>query len=175
MVHFFDATGRVARLLIFAVFAGPALATADDLEAASGDVILSITGRIALTNSDGTADLDRGFLESLDPAVIETTTIWTDGVQRFTGVPLHALLEAVGADGTTLVATAINDYSIEIPVADAVPDGPIIAYQQNGEEMSVREKGPLWIVYPFDSKRDYQTEQIYTRSIWQLVSIEVLP
>ncbi|MGB1266126.1 MAG: oxidoreductase, partial [Nereida ignava] len=47
-------------------------------------------------------------------------------------------------------------------------DGPIIAYKQNGSEMSRRRKGPLWIVYPYDDKKSYQTETVYSRSIWQL-------
>ena len=65
-------------------------------------------------------------------------------------------------------ATAINDYAVEIPMEDAVSDGPIIAYANNDKEMSRRGKGPLWIVYPYDSDVKYQTETIYSRSIWQL-------
>ena len=49
--------------------------------------------------------------------------------------------------------------------------GPIIAYERNGKEMSVRSKGPLWIVYPYDSNPSYKTEAIYSRSIWQLEGI----
>jgi hypothetical protein len=36
----------------------------------------------------------------------------------------------------------------------------------------VRDKGPLWVVYPYDSKPDYQSELIYVRSIWQLAQME---
>ena len=38
----------------------------------------------------------------------------------------------------------------------------------------MRDKGPLWIIYPYDQNTDYQTEVIYSRSIWQLDRIEVL-
>lgn len=72
-----------------------------------------------------------------------------------------------------LTARAINDYSVEIPLADAVEGGPIVAYERNGAVMSLRDKGPLWIVYPFDSDPAYQTEAIYSRSIWQLEEITV--
>jgi hypothetical protein len=41
--------------------------------------------------------------------------------------------------------------------------------------MSVRDKGPLWVIYPYDAVPEYKSERIYARSIWQLVSIEVLP
>ena len=53
--------------------------------------------------------------------------------------------------------------------------GPIIAYMMNGEEMSVRNKGPLWLVYPYDLNHEYRSEVIYSRSIWQLDRIDVLP
>ena len=104
---------------------------------------------------------------------IETSTIWTDGVHSFTGVALSDLTGPRGVDGGTLLATAINDYTVEIPVTDAVAGGPIIAYLMDGAEMSVRDKGPLWIIYPYDSSAEYRSEVIYARSIWQLDRIEV--
>ena len=75
----------------------------------------------------------------------------------------------------TLKAVAVNDYAVEIPVTDAVEGGPIIAWERNGSTMSVRDKGPLWLVYPFDSVPAYQSEVIYSRSIWQLDRITVEP
>ncbi|MBM1221943.1 oxidoreductase [Ponticoccus sp. SC2-23] len=113
-------------------------------------------------------------LRAIDATEFETTTIWTDGPQVFTGVALDVLLAHIGAEGTVLSATAINDYAIEIPVTDAIPGGPIIAYERNGETMSVRDKGPLWIVYPYDSNSEYQSEVTYSRSIWQLDRLELL-
>ncbi|MFM7446066.1 MAG: oxidoreductase, partial [Tabrizicola sp.] len=59
-------------------------------------------------------------------------------------------------------------------VSDAVEGGPILAYLQNGEPMSVREKGPLWVVYPYDLKAEYQTEVTFSRSIWQLVRLDLV-
>ena len=82
------------------------------------------------------------------------------------------LRPAFAEDGT-ITATAINDYAVEIPMSDAVEGGPIIAYHTNGEEMSRRDKGPLWVVYPYDSDIAYQTELVYSRSIWQLDRISV--
>lgn len=148
---------------------------ASALEAATDQVILTISGAITETNDGQTARFDRSMLENLGAEAIETSTIWTDGPQTFVGVPLDVLLEAVGAQGTSLKATAINDYAVDIPVSDAIKGGPIVAYLRNGMPMSVREKGPLWIIYPFDSSPDYQSELVYSRSIWQLDRIEVQP
>lgn len=112
-------------------------------------------------------------LKVLGATEIETSTLWTDGVHQFTGVLLSDLLQHLDAEGNTIQATAINDYSITIPASDAVDGGPIVAYLMNGETMSRRDKGPLWVVYPFDSDAKFRTETIYSRSIWQLNKIQI--
>jgi hypothetical protein len=145
------------------------------LEPAEGEILLTVTGAIGETNAGDAAQFDLAMLAGLDTVTVETTTIWTEGVQTFEGVELVDLLAAIEAGGANLRAIAHNDYAVDIPVADAVEGGPIVAFLRNGEPMSLREKGPLWIVYPFDSSPDYQTEQIYARSIWQLDRIEVQP
>lgn len=112
-------------------------------------------------------------LEAMPQTSFKTSTIWTEGVQEFTGVALSEFLDATDATAEQIRIVALNDYAIEVPVSDAVADGPIIAYRLNGEPMSVRDKGPFWLVYPFDAKAEYRSETIYSRSIWQIDRIEV--
>ncbi|MBM1816343.1 molybdopterin-dependent oxidoreductase [Pseudosulfitobacter pseudonitzschiae] len=147
---------------------------AQDLAAPEGDVILTVSGQIATTNVDNTAQFDLEMLEDLDATTFETSTIWSEGTQTFQGVSLKVLADRLGIDGATLRATAINDYAVDIPLTDAVEGGPIIAYKMDDANMSVRDKGPLWIVYPYDSDAAYRSEVIYSRSIWQLDRIEAL-
>lgn len=147
---------------------------AQTLDLPEDTVVLTVTGAITTTNVDDTAQFDVAMLSQIDATMIETTTIWTDGEQTFEGVSLDVLLERLGVSEGTILATAINDYTVEIPVSDAVPGGPIIAYHMNGNPMSVRDKGPLWVVYPYDSSTDYQSEVIYARSIWQLDRLEIV-
>ena len=148
---------------------------ASALEPAEGPVVLTVTGAITQTNAEGAAKLDLALLSAMGSVVVETTTIWTDGVQTFEGVELATLLAALGAEGTVLRAIAHNDYAVDIPVSDAVAGGPVVAYLRNGAAMSMRDKGPLWVIYPYDSTPEYQSELIYSRSIWQLDRIEVQP
>lgn len=147
---------------------------ADTLPAPKGPVILTISGAIRHHNADGQARFDLDMLRALEPRDVTTTTIWTEGELQFTGVSLDVLLNHVGAEGTTIEARAINDYAVEIPVRDATPDGALLAYEIDGAPMSRREKGPLWIVYPYDASADYRSEVIYSRSIWQLDRMEIL-
>lgn len=126
-----------------------------------------------VTIADQTHSFTLTDLKSMPASSFRTSTIWTDASQVFEGVSLNELLETLDVTDGEIIAIAINDYSVKIPVTDAADDGPIIAYHANGEEMSRRDKGPLWIVYPYDSDLRYQTETIYSRSIWQLDRIRI--
>lgn len=163
--------GLAAALAV--LFASCASAEVAPLPAPTGEVVLTVSGDIAVTNAGGRAEFDLEMLRALPAETIRTSTIWTDGVLELTGVPLAALMDRLGVTGGTLTAQAINDYSTEIPVSDAVAGGPILAYHENGAPMPRRKRGPLWIVYPFDARPDYQSEVIYTRSIWQLDRLDV--
>ena len=164
----------VAAFALSLTLGAPGLA-AGGLDMPTGEPILTVSGAIQQRNDGDSARFDLAMLEAMPAVTIETSTIWTDGVQSFTGVSLKDLLDRLGAEGSTVAASALNDYTVEIPVSDAVEGGPILAYAMNGKALSVRDKGPLWVVYPYDSKSEYQTEVIYSRSIWQLARIDVRP
>lgn len=138
------------------------------VQAATDDRVLLT---VQVDGSDGETTFTRDQLQALGETSFETETIWTSGTQTFTGVSLKALIAHLGVSSGVMQARAINDYMVEVPLSDAVEGGPIIAYERNGKEMSVRSKGPLWIVYPYDSNPSYKTEAIYSRSIWQLEGI----
>lgn len=118
---------------------------------------------------------DMAMLRALPVTTFRTSTVWTEGVSEFTGVSLKDFVEAMNVSTGTLSMYAVNDYVAEVPVSDAIEGGPILAYLMDGQEMSVRDKGPLWVIYPYDDNPKYQTEVVYSRSIWQLVKIEIKP
>jgi hypothetical protein len=148
----------------------PAYAT---IPAPSETPILTISGRIKITNGDGTARFDRAMLEAMGMQRIETTTPWHSGTVRFEGVPLAALMRAVGAEGDRVSVVALNDYSSEIPIEDFAKYNVILALKRDGEYMPVRDKGPLFVVYPYDSAPELKHQKFYSRSVWQVAKIVV--
>ena len=107
--------------------------------------------------------------------IVDLTQNGADGLEDAAVALGVQLSEVVAVLGTAhRVAANFNPVGAR-PAWDAVENGPILAYSQNGEMMSVRDKGPLWMIYPFDLNEDYRSEVIYSRSIWQLVKIEVVP
>lgn len=150
---------KIAALSLLLALAGPALAD---------DPLLTVVG------PDGMQTYDKAALQAFGPVSFATSTNWTEGQPTFTGVPLQTILTDAGIDEGTVSAVAINDYAVQIPVDEVTADYPIVAFQQDGQAMSVRDKGPLWVIYPYDSDPALQSEVTYARSIWQLVRIEAV-
>jgi hypothetical protein len=161
----------IAALVVGAVACGGAAAEA--LPTPSGKPILVVSGNIAQANADGEARFDRDMLEALGTVTFETTTPWDKERVRFEGVPLGRLLDRIGASGSRLVAVALNDYSAELPVEDARRYDVILALRRNGEYMPVQNRGPLFIVYNFDSDPELRNQRFYSRSVWQVARLEV--
>lgn len=161
-------TVAVTAVLLFA-----GVANATDLAAPTGPVILHVTGKITNTNSDAAADFDTAMLANLETRTTKTSSPWYDGVHAFSGALGSAFLDAVGANGTTLRVTALNDYVTEIPVSDFRDYAVVLATSLDGKSLSVRDKGPIFIIYPFDEKSELSNETYYGRSAWQVKSIEV--
>ncbi len=114
-----------------------------------------------------------GDLDALPQASFETTTLWTNGTQRFEGVWLATLLEAIGVIDGEITLRAINDYAVTARAETFEEGGALLAYRRNGQPMSTRDKGPYWLVWNYDANPDFRTQQIYSLSIWQLDRITV--
>jgi hypothetical protein len=158
---------------------GPIAARGGELPPPVGPVLLTVSGRIARANARASsgaprADFDRAMLDALRAAEITTTTRWHRGVQHFQGVDGLALLAAAGADGEQLRAVALNDYAVNIPVEDFRRARAILALRANGRDLSVRDKGPVFVVYDFDRLPAAEMATWTARSIWQLRRLEVL-
>ena len=143
------------------------------LDAPKGKVVLSITGAVAHHNAEGRADFDMAMLAALPQFSFTTQTPWYKTPRKFTGPLLRDVLAAVGSTGKVLTAVAINDYKVEIPVEDVHQHPVVLARLMDGQPMPLRDKGPLFIIYPYDSSADLRNERYYGRSAWQLRSLVV--
>lgn len=143
------------------------------LDAPQGRVILTVSGKIGQTNRDGKAVFDLAMLQKLPQHTFTTQTPWEPKPVKFSGPLLKDVLAAVKASGSQLTAVALNDYKISLPVTDATQFGVMLAYRMNDEVLSVRTKGPLFVIYPFDSQAELKSAKYYERSIWQLKAIDV--
>ncbi|MDY0883573.1 molybdopterin-dependent oxidoreductase [Dongia soli] len=153
------------------LIASPASGRAQPLQLPTGKVVLTVSGAISRTNAGGVANFDMKMLEALPNTTVTTATAWTDGPQTFDGVKLIDLLTYLRAKNMSVMAYALNDYSVAIPEEDLHATTVLIAYRRNGQYMSIASKGPLWIIYP-DS---LGSKDVQSRMIWQLRTLEVGP
>lgn len=166
-------TRRTLGGLLAGLVAGSAARATGALPSPAGKPILTISGRITRTNEGESAIFDRPMLEGLEQAGFQTTTPWYNGPVRFEGVKMTSLMDAVGATGSTIMAVALNDYTTELPISDFEKHGVILAIKRDGIYMPVRDKGPLFIVYPYDSAAELKSQQFYSRSAWQVAKLVV--
>jgi hypothetical protein len=133
---------------------------------------------LVVSNAADPAQAEARFSEAdllaLPQVTIRTRTEFTDGVVEFVG-PLArdavAFIDAGAA--TTAHMVAANDYAIDIPLSDIADYDVILALQANGVRLTIRDKGPIWLMYPLDDHTELQDPMYNNRLIWQLTSIEL--
>lgn len=148
-------------------------AQAQALDAPKERVVLSISGKIGVKNAGERARFDMKMLEALPQHTFTTNTPWYERPVKFTGPLLADVLAAVKASGSVVKAVAINEYAISIPLTDTTQHKVIVARLLDDKPMTVRDKGPLFVVYPFDDSAALRSSLYYERSIWQLKALEI--
>jgi hypothetical protein len=159
---------KCARLFLMAATIAAAPAALGQ-ESAVDEPELSVMG----PGSQGAIVFDRGELEQLGLVSVKTSTPWNQGVVNFEGVPIERILTEAGVSGTTATVTALNDYSVEIPISDLARYGVILAVKRDGAYMPVDDQGPFFVIYPFDSDPALQGQPYHGRAVWQVKEILV--
>ncbi|MBP7581090.1 MAG: molybdopterin-dependent oxidoreductase [Vogesella sp.] len=143
------------------------------LDKPAGRPILTVSGLIAEKNAGNDAQFDAAMLDKLPQQKMTVETPWYKTAQTFEGPLFRDVLKATGAKGKKLYVVALNDYAAEIPLADLEKHDVILARKINGKVLNIRDKGPLFIMYPFDKKPELRTKDIYSRCVWQVNRIRV--
>lgn len=139
--------------------------------ALAADGVLTVTGGAP---SAVTLELDLDAIERMPRHQVVTSTPWTEGTSTFDGVLLRDLIRQLGITGSTIKLVALNDYTITIPVSDLDAYDVILAYGRDGVPMPVRDKGPLWVIYPLDDHPELNAQETHAKMIWQVRRMEVM-
>lgn len=148
------------------VFAGALLLTALGAEA---DPILTVS------NGENVVELTREDLEAMPQHTVATATEFTDGVVEFSGPLVRDVLDRYGLGEAKIVRlTAMNDYFVDVPTTDFANYNVIMALEADGKQLSRRDKGPIWLMYPLSEHEELSDPVYNARLIWQIVSVEAL-
>lgn len=148
-----------------AAAAQPALAAAP---------VLSVCGAVDGTAADGCRVFTLRQLEQMPQASITTATPWHSQPLTYSGVPVQALLSSLNARGRQLRLLALNDYAVTVEARQLGDNGAILATARDGRPMPISDKGPIFVMFPFDSDPKLRADSIYLMAVWQLCRIDVL-
>lgn len=154
----------IARRVLLAALAVPGAAVAAD------EPVLDIDGAI---RPPAPRRLTLPQIDAIGRVDLVTRTPWTVGPQHFAGLPMRRLLDAVGAQGPTLRAVALNDYAVTMPIAEIVAADAFLATHQDDAPIPVRLRGPFWIVFPWSLRPELDTASNRHRAVWQLQRIGI--
>ena len=163
----------IRRLFLAAALMGALLPAAQALDKPAGKVVLTVNGKVTKTNAPAKAEFDMAMLAVLPQHSFTTLTPWYKEPRKFTGPLLRDVLAAAGASGKVIKAVALNDYKAELPVEDTQKYDVVLARLMDDKPMLVRDKGPLFIIYPFDTDETLRSERYFNRSAWQLKILEI--
>ncbi|WP_417883690.1 hypothetical protein [Vibrio rumoiensis] len=129
------------------------------LESASGQ-------RISLTREE---------LESLPQTTFTTSTPWTKGIHSYQGPKLNLIINKLSKPLNGIRIYALNGYSYDIGIKDLQKYPFVLALQQDSKNMTLRNKGPLWVLVPFDQNPKFiSDEKLLNQSVWQVNKIRAL-
>ncbi|MFH0257441.1 hypothetical protein ACGRL8_10525 [Vibrio rumoiensis] len=129
------------------------------LESASGQ-------RISLTREE---------LESLPQTTFTTSTPWTKGIHSYQGPKLNLIIDKLSQPLNGIRIYALNGYSYDIGIKDLQKYPFVLALQQDSKNMTLRNKGPLWVLVPFDQNPKFiSDEKLLNQSVWQVNKIRAL-
>jgi hypothetical protein len=143
------------------------------LGAFASEVVLTVSAGGALASPNKSVSFTMEQLTKLPQLSFTTQTPWYDNPVKFTGPFLKDVLNAAGVSGQRIWLIALNNYQVETPVIDMQRYPILIARLINDKPMAIRDKGPLFVVYPYGQYSELKKELYYSRSVWQLSKIHV--
>lgn len=150
------------------------LKAGDAIPAPSGEVILTVTGKIDAKNKGDALELDMATLEKFGVVKYDIDDPWMKTSVTYSGVLLSDFLKIVGAaSAENIHIVALDDYQIDLTVTEAQKWPVLLATQSNGQYMSVAENGPTRIIFPFGRFSNIDIVLYQDLSIWNIKSIEV--
>lgn len=146
------------------------------LQANSEPVILSVYGDIQLNGQQhNKLDFTLSELQALPQAESTTSHPWSAEKHHFKGIDMNALLALLfeNSEVKKLSLEALNGFSVDVDWNKVSAFSPILAWQDNDKIMSRRNKGPLWLILPFDKVPKIKQADFLHYMVWQLRVIRV--
>ncbi len=138
----------------------------------------SITlGQTALTIRSKALGKELGLtlkqLRDMSQETVVTGNEFVDGKRVFRGPLMRDVMRRFSSSLPKMVVlTAANDFQSAAPVKEFFKYNVILALSVDGVALSMRDKGPIWMIYPMSDFPELRDPSYNSRLIWQLISID---
>lgn len=112
-------------------------------------------------------------LQELPQHTFKTRHTWAAEAQEFTGPLLADVLKLICPSAQNLYLRSLDQYSVMVNFKKILNYQAILALKINGKTLSIREKGPLWLMIDTDGHK-VPTRSLDNLFVWQLYYIRVL-
>jgi len=153
----------------------PTLAPGMEMPLPDDEPLLTVMGKIGVTNQADTLIMDRTMVEAVGMVTYQVQNPFEGRPITYTGVLMRDLLELWQVDeGVQQVKlVALNDYQVTIPVEDFYTYPILFALLADGEVMEPDYLGPAMLVFPLDHY-EFNVPMVRRQWIWQIRAIELL-
>lgn len=159
---------------VYTIVAEATLKPGAAIPAPQQELLLTVTGKVKNVNHDKTILMDRATIEAVGLVEYTVTDPFEQRPIRYRGVLMRNLLALwqVADGATTVKLTALNDYTIDIPLAEFQQYPILFALQSDGVYMKPDYRGPAMLVYPVDQ---YKFDPLIVQQnwIWQITAINI--
>jgi hypothetical protein len=138
-------------------------------------VVVRVSGALTNTNDGDALVLDLATIEQMGVVRYLVHDPWLDEDLEFSGVLLSTFLDVLGAspEAQAVHFVAIDDYAVDITVEDIRRWPILLATRTNGAPMSLEDKGPTRVIFPYDQVAEIDQLLYKDLWIWQIAEIEV--
>jgi len=138
------------------------------------ETILTVTGKVKAMNSDNAILMDRATIEAAGVVEYTVTDPFEERPITYRGVLMRDLLSLwqVNEDAKQVHLIALNDYKIDIPIAEFSQYPILFALQADGVYMEPDYRGPAMLVYPVD-QYEFDLIVVQRNWIWQIKAIDI--
>ena len=153
----------------------PSIKPGDPIPLPSGEVILTITGNVSVTNVGDTLQLDMATLERMGLVKYPVLDPYLNEENVYTGLLMSDLARVLGVTGPEEVfqIVALDDYQVNLTLAE-FQRWPILLATRNGDEyMTIENSGPTRIIFPYNTHSELDPVKYNDSWIWNVASINV--
>ncbi|WP_022942330.1 molybdopterin-binding oxidoreductase [Psychromonas hadalis] len=110
-------------------------------------------------------------LQKLPQHEIKITIPWTDEEHIYKGPYLEDVFSSAGIEGRWLTLYALDHYQVSFNYQRIKKYNPILGLQIDGELLTIRSKGPIWLILPVNEYKELEAAVYNDYMVWQLIKI----